>query len=59
MSSASTISRKDPNLSHIIYIAKQRIRFLLFPEGITYNKKTDECRTPRINSVFAYVAYFQ
>ena len=41
------------------YNTKKRIQFLLFPEGITYSKKTDECRTPRINSVFAYVAYFQ
>ncbi|MCT1523791.1 hypothetical protein [Sphingobacterium hotanense] len=41
------------------YNTKKRIQFLLFPEGITYSKKTDECRTPRINSIFAYVAYFQ
>lgn len=41
------------------YRTKQRIQFLLFPEGLTYSKKTDECRTPRINSVFLYIAYFQ
>lgn len=41
------------------YNTKQRIQFLLFPQGITYSKKTDECRTPRINSVFLYIAYFQ
>ena len=41
------------------YNTKKGIQFLLFPEGITYSKKTDECRTPRINSVFSYIAYFQ
>ncbi|WP_367273642.1 recombinase family protein [Elizabethkingia anophelis] len=41
------------------YNAKQRLQFLLFPEGITYCKKTDECRTPRINVVFSYIAYLQ
>ena len=30
------------------YNTKKRIQFLLFPEGITYSKKTDKCRTPRI-----------
>ncbi|WP_425414410.1 recombinase family protein [Olivibacter sitiensis] len=41
------------------YNTKKRIQFLLFPEGITYSKKTDKCRTPRINKFFAYIAYFQ
>lgn len=41
------------------YNTKQCIQFLLFPRGISYAKKTDECRTPRINSVFLYIAYFQ
>ncbi|WP_424546095.1 recombinase family protein [Sphingobacterium siyangense] len=41
------------------YNTKQRIQFLLFPEGIRYSKKTDRCRTFRINSVFLYIAYFQ
>jgi site-specific DNA recombinase len=36
------------------YLAKQEIQFLLFPDGITYNKKTDKCRTSRINVLFAY-----
>ncbi|MEO6523808.1 MAG: hypothetical protein ABIN91_19145 [Mucilaginibacter sp.] len=38
------------------YCTKQRIQFLLFPEGIRFSKKTDTCRTTRINSVFALLA---
>ena len=41
------------------YNTKQRIQFLLFPQGIRYNKKTDESRTTRINLLFLYIAYFQ
>lgn len=41
------------------YNTKKRIQFLLFPKGISYSKKTDECRTPRINKFFLYIAYFQ
>ena len=41
------------------YSTKKRIQFLLFPKGISYSKKTDECRTPRINTLFSYIAYFQ
>lgn len=41
------------------YFTKQQVQFLLFPDGISYNKKTDECRTTRINSVFSYVAYLK
>lgn len=41
------------------YNTKKRIQFMLFPEGISYSKKTDECRTPRINMFFAYIAYIQ
>ena len=38
------------------YADKQRIQNLVFPEGMYYNRKNDQCRTPRINSVFAYMA---
>ncbi|RZK42716.1 MAG: hypothetical protein EOO90_06195 [Pedobacter sp.] len=41
------------------YHTKQQLQHLLFPLGITYDKKTDECRTEEINSVFLYLAYFQ
>jgi hypothetical protein len=29
---------------------------LLFPEGIYYNKKKEAFRTPKVNSVFQYIA---
>lgn len=35
---------------------KQLLQFLLFPEGIRYSKKTNTCRTTKINSVFSYIA---
>jgi len=41
------------------YYTKQKIQFLLFPSGIGYSKKTDGCRTSRINFVFLYIAYLQ
>lgn len=41
------------------YLTKQHIQTLLFPDGIFYSKKTDGCRTTRINSVFAYIAHFK
>jgi site-specific DNA recombinase len=41
------------------YFTKQQIQFLIFPEGISYNKQTDGCRTRRVNTVFAYIAYLK
>jgi site-specific DNA recombinase len=41
------------------YNIKQRLQNLLFPGGISYNRKTDECRTTRINFVFLYFAYLK
>jgi site-specific DNA recombinase len=41
------------------YLTKQQLQYLIFPEGISYNRVTDKCRTSRINSLFAYLAYFQ
>lgn len=38
------------------YAYKQRIQNIIFPKGITYNKRNDECRTPGINWVFALIA---
>ncbi len=35
---------------------RQNLQNLLFPDGMTYNRKNDECRTPRVNEVFGYVA---
>jgi len=41
------------------YHIKQRVQFLLFPEGMSYNRENDLSRTPRINSVFLYLAYLK
>lgn len=41
------------------YVTKQKIQSLVFPEGITFSKKKEEVRTPRINFLFLYIAYFQ
>jgi hypothetical protein len=36
---------------------RQQIPFLLFPEGIRYNRISDRCRTTRIIGVFGYLAH--
>jgi site-specific DNA recombinase len=41
------------------YYTKQRLQFLVFPEGISYDRENDKCRTTRINSVFSYIAYLK
>jgi site-specific DNA recombinase len=38
------------------YMRKQELQFLVFPEGIFYNRKNEECRTGRVNEVFAVMA---
>ena len=38
------------------YTEKQQLQFLLFPEGMFYNRKNDQCRTPRVNEVFLDIA---
>ncbi|MBX2907865.1 MAG: recombinase family protein [Taibaiella sp.] len=35
---------------------KQKIQNLVFPDGMVYCKKTNECRTPRINNIFHQIA---
>jgi site-specific DNA recombinase len=37
------------------YVEKQKLQFLLFPDGIKYNKKNDERRTEKVNSVFSAI----
>ena len=41
------------------YHTKQQLQALLFPKGMTYDKKNDKVRTPEINSVFLYIVHFQ
>ncbi len=38
------------------YNDKQAIQYLVFPDGIYYNRKKDECRTPKSNKAFSYFA---
>ncbi len=38
------------------YKDKQLLQNLIFPEGIIYNKRTGQCRTTKINSVFLYIS---
>lgn len=38
------------------YKDKRRLQNLLFPEGIIYDKKSGQCRTERINSLFLSIA---
>ena len=48
---------KLPSLWKLLpYKDKQILQNLVFPEGFTYNKKTGESRTTKVNSVFIYVA---
>ena len=41
------------------YTEKQTLQYLVFPDGILYNRKNDECRTPKVNSAFSYIASLQ
>ena len=36
------------------YWQKQKLQFMLFPDGIFYDKKYDTVRTARVNSVYGY-----
>jgi site-specific DNA recombinase len=38
------------------YHQKQKLQNLVFPEGMTYNRKTDQCRTLRVNEAFLSIA---
>ena len=39
------------------YVQKRKLQFLLFPDGISYDRKNDDYRTTRINLVFDLMAY--
>ena len=38
---------------------KQEIQRLVFPDGMYYNRKNDQCRTDRVNEVFSCIAQGQ
>ena len=40
----------------IDYDDKQRLQFLMFPEGILYNKENNTVRTFRVNNVFSLIS---
>jgi hypothetical protein len=37
------------------YQEKVRLQYLLFPEGIRYNKKINQCRTTKIRKTFLWM----
>jgi hypothetical protein len=49
-------TKLSPMWSSASYTDKQRLQFLLFPEGIFYNRAEDRCRTTGLNDAFAYFA---
>lgn len=38
------------------YIEKQKLQYLVFPNGMSFDKKNMECRTERVNSIFSAIA---
>ena len=36
---------------------KQRLQYLIYPDGILYNKENNTVRTPRVNSIFTAISY--
>ena len=37
------------------FVTKQKLQYLIFPEGILYDKKTSTVRTPRVNELFRQI----
>lgn len=57
ISKAITLSSKLNTAWHSAdFTYKQKLQYLVFPEGMYYDKKTNECRTPRVNTVFEAMA---
>lgn len=53
-------SRNLPSLwSSSDYSTKVKLQNFIFPEGISYNKKNDQCRTTKINSLISYIAHLK
>ena len=38
------------------YTNKQKLQYLLFPEGMVYSKNYNSCRTHSVNSIFTAIA---
>ena len=53
-----TISKKASQLwVSSDYSDKQRLQYLIYSDGILYNKENNTLRTPRVNSIFAAISY--
>lgn len=53
-----TISKKASQLwVSSDYSDKQLLQYLIYPDGILYNKENNTLRTPRVNSLFAAISY--
>ena len=52
-----TISKKASQLWVLSdYSDKQRLQYLIYPDGILYNKENNTLRTPRVNSLFTAIS---
>jgi site-specific DNA recombinase len=40
-------------------MTKQHLQYLVYPSGLFYDKRKDECRTFRINLMFSYIAHLK
>jgi site-specific DNA recombinase len=48
------MSSNHPSLwRKVNYEGKRKLQYLVFPEGIRYDRKNDDYRTPRINLLFS------
>lgn len=39
------------------YTQRQLLQYMVFPEGVAYNRQNDECRSEQVNSFIAHLAY--
>jgi site-specific DNA recombinase len=43
--------------NNLDYQNKQNLQYLVFPEGIYFDKKTQGVRTEKVNSIFSAIGY--
>lgn len=49
-------SKLAPVWASADYSDKQELQYMVFPDGIYYNRKKDQCRTPKVNEALRYLA---